>query len=42
MSQTIPANLEETVQTIVADVNPEQVILFGSRVREYAQAEFRS
>ena len=42
MNQTIPADLEETAQTIVANVNPEQVILFGSRAHEYAQVEFRS
>ena len=33
MNQTMPAELDEIVQTIVAEVNPEQVILFGSRAR---------
>ena len=37
MNQTMPAELDEIVQTIVAEVNPEQVILFGSRARGNAR-----
>lgn len=33
MDQTVPAELGEIVQAIVTEVNPEQVILFGSRAR---------
>ncbi len=33
MDQTVPAELDEIVQAIVTEVNPEQVILFGSRAR---------
>ena len=33
MNQTMPAELDEIVQAIVAEVNPEQVILVGSRER---------
>ena len=33
MNQTMPAELAEIVQAIVAEVNPEQVILVGSRER---------
>lgn len=33
MDQTVRAELGEIVQAIVTEVNPEQVILFGSRAR---------
>ena len=33
MDQPVPAELDEIVQTIIAEVNPEQVVLFGSRAR---------
>ena len=33
MGSTIPAELDEIVRTIVTEVNPEQIILFGSRAR---------
>ena len=33
MDQAVPAELGEIVQAIVTEVNPEQVILFGSRAR---------
>lgn len=36
---TIPAELDEIVRTIVTEVNPEQVILFGSRARGDAKQE---
>lgn len=33
MDPPVPAELDEIVQVIVIEVNPEQVILFGSRAR---------
>lgn len=33
MDRGVPAELDEIVQAIVTEVNPEQVILFGSRAR---------
>ena len=39
MDSSLPAELDEIVQAIVTEVNPEQVILFGSRARGNAKLE---